>query len=104
MDGRTPTWRRRDVDARSGSFAGRDPHHRPRSGRWRSGVRTTTFGDFSGDNVTRILIADDHALLRSGLRALFESMEGIEVVGEAANGNEAVELAAQLERDMVIVA
>ena len=53
--------------------------------------------------MTRILIADDHALLRSGLRALFESMEGIEVVGEAANGHEAVELAAQLEPDIVIM-
>jgi DNA-binding NarL/FixJ family response regulator len=53
--------------------------------------------------VTRILIADDHALLRSGLRALFESLEGLEVVGEAQNGREAVELAEQLQPDIVIM-
>jgi DNA-binding NarL/FixJ family response regulator len=53
--------------------------------------------------VTRILIADDHALLRSGLRALFESLEGIEVVGEADNGREAIELAEQLHPDIVIM-
>jgi DNA-binding NarL/FixJ family response regulator len=53
--------------------------------------------------LTRILIADDHALFRSGLRALFESLEGIEVVGEAVNGREAVELAEQLQPDIVLM-
>jgi DNA-binding NarL/FixJ family response regulator len=53
--------------------------------------------------LTRILIADDHALFRSGLRALFESLEGIEVVGEAENGREAVELAEQLQPDIVLM-
>jgi DNA-binding NarL/FixJ family response regulator len=53
--------------------------------------------------VTRILIADDHALLRSGLRALFESVEGIEIVGEARDGREAVKLAEQLQPDVVVM-
>ena len=53
--------------------------------------------------MTRILIADDHALFRSGLRALFDSLEGIEVVGEAVNGREAVELAEQLQPDIVLM-
>ena len=53
--------------------------------------------------MTRILIADDHALLRSGLRALFESLDGIEVVGEADNGRTAVELAEHLGPDIVIM-
>jgi DNA-binding NarL/FixJ family response regulator len=53
--------------------------------------------------VTRILIADDHALLRSGLRALFESLDGIEVVGEADNGGDAVELAERLHPDIVLM-
>jgi DNA-binding NarL/FixJ family response regulator len=40
---------------------------------------------------TRILIADDHALFRHGLKAMFSSMPGCEVVGEAATGEEALE-------------
>lgn len=39
----------------------------------------------------RILLADDHALVRAGIRALLESLPGIEVVGEAGDGLEAVE-------------
>ena len=38
----------------------------------------------------RILLADDHALVRAGMKALIESAEGFEVVGEASNGREAV--------------
>ena len=41
----------------------------------------------------RVLIADDHAVVREGLRAFLELQEGIEVVGEAADGQEAVEAA-----------
>src|SRR5690606_8320545 len=51
----------------------------------------------------RVLLADDHAIVRSGLRALIEARTTMEVVGEAANGIEAVELAAKLEPDVVIV-
>jgi DNA-binding NarL/FixJ family response regulator len=40
----------------------------------------------------RVLIADDHTLLRAGIRALLEDMEGIEVVAEAADGREALKL------------
>jgi DNA-binding NarL/FixJ family response regulator len=35
----------------------------------------------------RILLADDHALVRAGIRALLESIEGVEVVGEASDGH-----------------
>lgn len=51
----------------------------------------------------RVLIADDHALLRDGLRALLDGCEGIEVVGEAADGLEAVEKAAALMPDVVLM-
>lgn len=44
------------------------------------------------DSVIRVLLADDHQLVRSGLAALLEGTEDIEVVGTAANGVEAVEL------------
>ena|ERR1035438_7364165 len=43
--------------------------------------------------VVRILIADDHAIIRSGLRALLAHEPGFQIVAEAANGQEAVELA-----------
>jgi len=51
----------------------------------------------------RILIADDHPLFRGGLRALLESIAGIEVVGEAATGEEAVEIALALAPDVVVM-
>lgn len=51
----------------------------------------------------RILVADDHTLFRSGLRALFGSVSDTEVVGEAATGEEAVTQAAELEPDVVLM-
>ena len=51
----------------------------------------------------RILLADDHEIVRRGLRALLEKHEGWEVCGEASDGREAVEKALQLKPDVVIV-
>lgn len=51
----------------------------------------------------RILVADDHEVVRSGVRALLESRPGWQVVGEAVNGHEALEKAKQLKPDLVIV-
>jgi DNA-binding NarL/FixJ family response regulator len=51
----------------------------------------------------RILIADDHPLVRSGLRALLMATEDLEVVGEAATGEEAVTLAATLHPDVIVM-
>jgi DNA-binding NarL/FixJ family response regulator len=51
----------------------------------------------------RILIADDHTLFREGLRALFDSLPGYEIVGEAATGSEAIEQAEQLQPDVVLM-
>ena len=53
--------------------------------------------------MSRILIADDQALLRASLRALVNGYDGCEVVGEAANGAQAVELAAGLRPDLVLM-
>jgi DNA-binding NarL/FixJ family response regulator len=50
-----------------------------------------------------VLIADDHPVVRSGLRALLSTMSDIEVVGEAANGEAAVELVSSLQPDVVIM-
>ena len=43
-------------------------------------------------NTLRVLLADDHELVRAGIRSLLEKMPGVEVVGEASNGREALEL------------
>jgi len=51
----------------------------------------------------RILIADDHHVIRGGLRALLETEPGIEVVGEAADGMEAVLRARKLEPDVILL-
>ena len=54
-------------------------------------------------NLIRILLADDHALFRGGLRALFHSVPDTEVAGEAATGEEAVERAADLQPDVILM-
>ena len=51
----------------------------------------------------RILIADDHELVRDGFKRLLSYEEGLEVVGEASNGREAVELCRRLEPDLVLM-
>jgi DNA-binding NarL/FixJ family response regulator len=51
----------------------------------------------------RILIADDHPIFRDGLRRLLEAEEGLTVLGEAADGAEAVKLARQLKPDILLL-
>jgi len=51
----------------------------------------------------RILIADDHSVVRAGLRALLESRNGWEVIGEAADGRDAVEKATKLKPDVAVL-
>ena len=52
---------------------------------------------------TRILIADDHAMLREGMRNLLEEEKDFQMVGEAADGEEAVRLTSKLKPDIVIM-
>jgi len=54
-------------------------------------------------NKIRILLADDHTILRSGIRAILEDEPGFVVVGEAENGRSAVTMACQVEPDVVIM-
>src|SRR4051812_37564860 len=55
------------------------------------------------DKPVRILIADDHAIFRDGLRKLLESEPGLTVIGEAVNGDEVVKLAKQLAPDVILL-
>jgi DNA-binding NarL/FixJ family response regulator len=52
---------------------------------------------------TRVLLADDHTLVRAGLRKLLESMSGVEVVAEAGTGRETLEALRKLEIDVVVM-
>lgn len=54
-------------------------------------------------NPYRILLADDHAIVRHGLRAYLGSVSGVEVCGEATTGREAVDLAIKTKPDLVII-
>jgi len=51
----------------------------------------------------RVLIVDDHALVRGGIRALVEKIEGMKVIGEAGTGSEALELVKQLKPDLMLL-
>ena len=51
----------------------------------------------------RLLIVEDHALFREGLRALFSTVEDIELVGEATSGQEAVDLAEEVQSDVILM-
>ena len=50
-----------------------------------------------------MLLADDHEIVREGLISLLSEEHTVEVVGEAANGREAIDLASRLEPDVVIM-
>ncbi|MGH2444359.1 MAG: response regulator [Chloroflexota bacterium] len=52
---------------------------------------------------TKVLLADDHAILREGLRMVLDAQQGITVVGEAEDGRRAVELVEKLQPDVVVM-
>lgn len=51
----------------------------------------------------RVIVADDHPVVRDGLRALIEASPGIELMGEATNGDEVIELARRVRPDVVLM-
>jgi DNA-binding NarL/FixJ family response regulator len=57
----------------------------------------------SPERNSRVLVVDDHAVFRYGMRAMLANAKGFEVVGEAATGEEAVEKAAEMHPDIVLM-
>ena len=51
----------------------------------------------------RVLVVDDHGVVRDGLRGFLELQQGIEVVGEAVDGEDAIETALRLRPDVVLM-
>jgi DNA-binding NarL/FixJ family response regulator len=57
----------------------------------------------SSSNIITVVLAEDHSIVREGLRALLQAEADLEVVGEAANGREAVELAQKLHPTVIVM-
>ena len=66
-------------------------------------IKHTNNNDLDVSKVIRVLLADDHALVREGTRRLLEAENDVEVVAEAADGEEAVEAAKTLHPDIAIM-
>lgn len=59
--------------------------------------------DVQGQGAIRVLLVDDHMMVRQGLRTVLESYDDIEVVGEAANGKESLECVEHLQPSVVVM-
>src|SRR5213079_2669073 len=66
-------------------------------------VQNSINNDLEVSQVIRVLLVDDHALVREGTRRLLETENDVEVVAEAANGEEAVEATNRLHPDIAIM-
>lgn len=65
--------------------------------------RAQTDGLTKGQLVVQVLLVDDHAMVRQGLRSVLESYDDIQVIGEAQNGTEAVSLVQELRPQVVVM-
>src|SRR5690606_36635760 len=63
--------------------------------------RTRAVDRTGGDAMIRVLLVDDHAMLRAGFRAIHSTQPDIEVVGEATTGAEGVRFATELQPDVI---
>lgn len=84
------------------ALADRDPG-RPDRRRTKSAAVPAPQATIQAGRTVRVLLADDHALMREGLANLLTSQPGFEVVGQAGHGQEAVELARTLRPDVILM-
>ena len=77
--------------SRGGSAGGAHPDSRPAD------------EDRFAHGAIRVVVCDDHAVLRAGLQRLIESVDGIDVIGTAADGHEAVETVVRLRPDVALM-
>ncbi len=54
-------------------------------------------------NKVRVLLVEDHTLVRAGFRALLEKLEGIQVIGEVSNGRDALKISKEMEPEVVLM-
>ena len=97
---------RPDRDAAAGQPAGRAAGDRVGTGGGHGRIGQPArhpAGRIHVSQIIRLLIADDHPVVRDGLRGIFEASGEFEVAGEAANGREAVDRAAALRPDVVLM-
>ena len=74
----------------------------PLAGRGRRGAEGNAWSRSSGGRI-RVLIVDDHAVLRQALRLLLDAHQEVEVIGDVSNGREAVEATEKLLPDVVLM-
>lgn len=79
------------------------PHWGRRSYRWRAREDVSTTQGKASPLPARLLIADDHDLVREGLRAMLSREPDLKVIGEAADGQEALDLCCSLRPDLVLM-
>src|ERR1700728_826395 len=80
----------------------RQPDRRTRAG-WRVRGHGKAADAMSGSDPIRVLVADDQELVRTGFCVILDAADGITVVGEAANGAQAVQAAAQHRPDVILM-
>ena len=76
---------------------------RPGDGQPAAAAETAPAVDTGRRGVIRVVICDDHAVVRAGLQRLLESIDGIDVVATAVDGQDGVETAARLRPDVVLM-
>ncbi len=59
--------------------------------------------EVDSSNDIRVMIAEDHPIMRQGLRVVLDAYKGLELIGEAENGEEAVQMARELKPDVIIM-
>ena len=68
-----------------------------------AGSRPEVVGEAKDESTIRIMVADDHPVVREGIRKLLELEDGLQVVGEASDGREVLEMVGQLHPDIVLL-